>query len=37
MVSDESQMDTRVSLLIRLRQEPTDQRAWDEFASGMGG
>jgi RNA polymerase sigma factor (sigma-70 family) len=30
-------MDTRVSLLIRLRREPTDQRAWDEFAQRYGG
>ena len=37
MIGDEAQMDTRVSLLIRLRQEPTDQRAWDEFAQRYGG
>ncbi len=36
MIGDEAQMDTRVSLLIRLRQEPTDQRAWDEFAHRYG-
>ena len=36
MIGDEAQMDTRVSLLIRLRQEPTDQRAWDEFAQRYG-
>ena len=33
MIGDEAQMDTRVSLLIRLRREPTDQRAWDEALS----
>ena len=33
---DEAQMDTRISLLIRLRQEPTDQRAWDEFVERYG-
>jgi RNA polymerase sigma factor (sigma-70 family) len=37
MMGDEAQMDTRVSLLIRLRREPTDQRAWDEFAQRYGG
>jgi RNA polymerase sigma-70 factor (ECF subfamily) len=36
MIGDEAQMDTRVSLLIRLRQEPTDQRAWDEFTDRYG-
>jgi RNA polymerase sigma factor (sigma-70 family) len=36
MIGDEAQMDTRVSLLIRLRREPTDQRAWDEFAQRYG-
>jgi RNA polymerase sigma factor (sigma-70 family) len=36
MIGDEAQFDTRVSLLIRLRQEPTDQRAWDEFARRYG-
>jgi RNA polymerase sigma factor (sigma-70 family) len=36
MMGDEAQMDTRVSLLIRLRQEPADQRAWDEFAQRYG-
>jgi RNA polymerase sigma factor (sigma-70 family) len=36
MIGDEPQMDTRVSLLIRLRREPTDQRAWDEFAERYG-
>jgi RNA polymerase sigma factor (sigma-70 family) len=36
MIGDEAQMDTRVSLLIRLRREPTDQRAWDEFARRYG-
>jgi RNA polymerase sigma factor (sigma-70 family) len=36
MIGDEAQLDTRVSLLIRLRQEPTDQRAWDEFAGRYG-
>jgi RNA polymerase sigma factor (sigma-70 family) len=37
MIGDEAQMDTRVSLLIRLRQQPTDQGAWDEFARRYGG
>ncbi len=36
MIGDEAQLDTRVSLLIRLRREPTDQRAWDEFAERYG-
>ncbi len=36
MIGDEAEMDTRVSLLIRLRREPTDQRAWDEFAQRYG-
>jgi RNA polymerase sigma factor (sigma-70 family) len=36
MIGDEAQMDTRVSLLIRLRREPADQRAWDEFARRYG-
>jgi RNA polymerase sigma-70 factor (ECF subfamily) len=31
MVGDESQMSTRISLLIRLRQEPVDEGAWNEF------
>jgi RNA polymerase sigma-70 factor (ECF subfamily) len=30
-MGDDSQMMTRVSLLVRLRQEPADERAWDEF------
>ncbi len=37
MIGDEAEMDTRVSLLIRLRREPADQRAWDEFAQRYGG
>ncbi len=36
MIGDEAQMDTRVSLLIRLRREPTDQRAWFEYAQQYG-
>ncbi len=31
MVGDKSQMSTHTSLLIRLRQEPIDQGAWQEF------
>ncbi len=37
MIGDEAEMDTRVSLLIRLRREPADERAWDEFARRYGG
>ena len=36
MIGDEAEMDTRVSLLIRLRREPADQPAWDEFAQRYG-
>ena len=36
MIGDDSQMRTRTSLLIRLRQDPTDQRAWNEFAQQYG-
>jgi RNA polymerase sigma-70 factor (ECF subfamily) len=36
MAGDSSQMRTRASLLLRLRQEPTDQRAWDEFVARYG-
>ena len=37
MVGDDSQMSTCTSLLIRLRQEPTDQGAWTEFVQRYGG
>jgi RNA polymerase sigma-70 factor (ECF subfamily) len=37
MVGDDSQMSTRTSLLIRLRQEPADQGAWNEFVERYGG
>jgi RNA polymerase sigma-70 factor (ECF subfamily) len=36
MSGDESQMNTRISLLIRLRQEPVDEGAWDEFVRRYG-
>lgn len=36
MMGDEAQLETRASLLIRLRREPADQRAWDEFAERYG-
>jgi RNA polymerase sigma factor (sigma-70 family) len=36
MAGDDSQMSTRTSLLIRLRQEPADQGAWDEFVRRYG-
>ena len=36
MTGDDAEMDSTASLLIRLRQEPTDQRAWDEFARRYG-
>jgi RNA polymerase sigma-70 factor (ECF subfamily) len=36
MVGDESQMRTRASLLIRLRQDPADEGAWNEFVSRYG-
>jgi RNA polymerase sigma-70 factor (ECF subfamily) len=36
MADDESQLNTRVSLLFRLRQQPTDERAWDEFVRRYG-
>jgi RNA polymerase sigma factor (sigma-70 family) len=36
MVADDSQMSTRTSLLIRLRQEPADQGAWNEFVERYG-
>jgi RNA polymerase sigma-70 factor (ECF subfamily) len=36
MKGDEAQLETRASLLVRLRQEPTDQRAWEEFAERYG-
>jgi RNA polymerase sigma-70 factor (ECF subfamily) len=37
MVGDDSQLSTRTSLLIRLRQEPADQGAWNEFVERYGG
>jgi RNA polymerase sigma-70 factor (ECF subfamily) len=36
MVGDDPQMSTRTSLLIRLRQEPADQGAWNEFVERYG-
>ena len=36
MVGDESGMSTRVSLLIRLRQQPVDEGAWNEFVQRYG-
>jgi RNA polymerase sigma-70 factor (ECF subfamily) len=36
MAGDESQMNTRLSLLIRLRQEPVDEVAWKEFVERYG-
>jgi RNA polymerase sigma-70 factor (ECF subfamily) len=36
MAGDDSQMRTRASLLLRLRQEPTDQEAWQEFVARYG-
>jgi RNA polymerase sigma-70 factor (ECF subfamily) len=37
MVGDDPRMSTRTSLLIRLRQEPADQGAWNEFVQRYGG
>jgi RNA polymerase sigma factor (sigma-70 family) len=37
MSSDDSQMKTRASLFLRLRQEPADQDAWNEFVQRYGG
>jgi RNA polymerase sigma factor (sigma-70 family) len=37
MAGDESEMDTRTSLLLRLRHEPADQGAWNEFVERYGG
>jgi RNA polymerase sigma-70 factor (ECF subfamily) len=36
MAGDDSQMKTRASLLIRLRQEPADEGAWHEFVERYG-
>jgi RNA polymerase sigma-70 factor (ECF subfamily) len=36
LIGDDAWFKTRASLLIRLRQEPTDQRDWDEFAQQYG-
>jgi len=36
MTGDDSQMKTRASLLIRLRQEPADESAWHEFVDRYG-
>jgi len=36
MAGDESQMSTRTSLLLRLRQEPVDEEAWNEFVRRYG-
>jgi RNA polymerase sigma-70 factor (ECF subfamily) len=37
MEAAEAEMSTRISLLIRLRREPADERAWDEFVRRYGG
>jgi RNA polymerase sigma-70 factor (ECF subfamily) len=37
MGAAEAEMSTRISLLIRLRREPADQGAWDEFVRRYGG
>jgi RNA polymerase sigma-70 factor (ECF subfamily) len=36
MEGDEAQLSTRISLLIRLRREPADEGAWDEFVRRYG-
>jgi RNA polymerase sigma-70 factor (ECF subfamily) len=36
MECDESEMSTRISLLIRLRREPVDEGAWNEFVRRYG-
>src|SRR5262245_6590175 len=36
MVGDDSHLRTRASLLLRLRQEPHDQEAWNEFVERYG-
>jgi len=36
MAGDDSQMKTRASLLLRLRQEPADGEAWNEFVERYG-
>jgi RNA polymerase sigma-70 factor (ECF subfamily) len=36
MVGDESEMSTRTSLLYRLRQEPVDEGAWNDFVQRYG-
>jgi RNA polymerase sigma factor (sigma-70 family) len=36
MSADDSEMRTRVSLLLRLRQEPSDGAAWNEFVARYG-
>jgi RNA polymerase sigma-70 factor (ECF subfamily) len=36
MSGDEAQLSTRISLLIRLRQEPADEGAWNEFVERYG-
>jgi RNA polymerase sigma factor (sigma-70 family) len=36
-MADDSQMRTRASLLMRLRQDPADPAAWDEFVDHYGG
>jgi RNA polymerase sigma-70 factor (ECF subfamily) len=37
MAGEDSQMRTRASLLLRLRHEPHDQEAWNEFVERYGG
>jgi len=36
MADDDSQLRTRASLLLRLRQEPNDPKAWEEFVRRYG-
>ncbi len=36
MEGDEAQLSTRISLLIRVRQEPIDEGAWNEFVERYG-
>jgi RNA polymerase sigma-70 factor (ECF subfamily) len=36
MAGDESHLRTRVSLLLRLRQDPADEEAWNEFVQRYG-
>jgi RNA polymerase sigma-70 factor (ECF subfamily) len=36
MAGDDSEMSTRISLLLQLRQVPADERAWSEFVDRYG-